>query len=95
MKKQEFIDFIFNLMELKHYGKTYFKEKIEIETWKGDTSIDKTFRITIKEREHIPKNSEYFKSINKIFDKFDIDYTLDNGKLLFTMENIQCDKRIY
>jgi len=93
MNARDLSDFLWNVMELKHYGKTYFKEDVNIQVWKGNTTVEKNFIITLTEREGIPKNSEYFKKLNKVCEAFDIDYNSDNGTISFRLMNVKRDKR--
>lgn len=85
MDKQDLVDFLSNLMDLKHYGTPYFSERIEMRIWKGDTTVEKMICVELKANDGVPKNSNYFKKINRIFGKFDIDYDLADEKMTFRM----------
>lgn len=95
MEKEDLVDLIHNLMNLKHYGNHFFSEEITLKVWKGNTTVDKDFHITLKQRNGIPRNSKYFKEINKVFDAFGIDFINEDDTISFSLEDVKCDKTVY
>ena len=95
MNKTELTDLLWNLMDLKLYGRSYFEDHIDIAIYRGKTTVEKSFFVTLKERSGITKNADYYRNITKIFDAFNVDFHSDNGEITFSLINLKCDNCVY